>query len=96
MTTYIMRGKYSPEAAGLISSQRTTRATEIIRACGGSIAAAYATMGEADLLAIVEFPGDREATKASVALSSSMGIHFVTVPAIRIEEFDDLVGEVAQ
>lgn len=41
---------------------------------------------------IVEFPGVGEAIRASVALNKALGIAFSTVPAIRVEEFDKLVG----
>ena len=53
----------------------------------------YVTMGETDLLAIVEFPGVSRAIKASVALNKAMGISFSTVPAIGLEEFDMLACE---
>ena len=43
-------------------------------------------------MAIVEFPGVNEAMKTSVALNKALGISFSTVPALRIEDFDKLVG----
>jgi len=92
MTTFIMTGRYSAEAIKRISSQRTTKATRIIRQCGGKLVAAYATLGKTDLLAIVEFPGASEVIKASVALNKALGIAFSSVPAIGIAEFDKLVG----
>ena len=92
MALFIMTGRYSAEAIKKISAERTTKATKILQQCGGKLVAAYATMGETDLLAIAEFPGASDAIKASVALNKAMGISFSTVPAIRIEEFDKLVG----
>lgn len=92
MTTFIMTGKYSAEAIKQISGERTTIALEIVKQCGGKFVAAYATMGDTDLLAIVEFPGVNEAMKASVALNKALGISFSTVPALRVEDFDKLVG----
>ena len=92
MTTFIMRGKYSAEAVNKISAERTVKANQIIRQCGGNIVGAYATMGEADILAVAEFPGVNEAMRASVSLTEAMGISFATVPALRMEEFDKLVG----
>jgi len=53
--------------------------------------AVYATMGKTDILVIAEFPGIKEAMKASVELNKALGISFSTVPALRIEEFDKLV-----
>jgi len=92
MTTFIMTGKYSVEAIKQISGERTTIAVDIIKQCGGKLVAAYATMGETDLLAIMEFPGINEAVKASVALNKALGISFSTVPALPVEDFDKLVG----
>ena len=92
MTTFIMTGRYSAESIKQISGERTTKAVQIVQQCGGKFVAAYATMGETDVLAIVEFPGVSEAMKASVALNKALGISFSTVPAIHVEDFDKLVG----
>jgi uncharacterized protein with GYD domain len=92
MTTFIMTGRYSPDAVKQISGERTTEGTETIQRCGGKLVAGYATMGKTDLLLIVEFPGVSEAIKASVALSKATGIAFSTVPAIGLADFDKLVG----
>jgi uncharacterized protein with GYD domain len=92
VATFIMTGKYSAESIKRISSERTMKAIEIVEQCDGKLVAAYATMGDNDLLAIMEFPGVDEAIKASVALHEALGIAFSTVPAIRVEDFDKLVG----
>jgi len=92
MATFIMTGSYTTEAINQISAKRTTKAQEIVKKCGGKIMAAYATLGDTDLLAVMEFPSINDAIKASVALSKALEISFSTVPAIRIEEFDKLVG----
>ena len=92
MATFIMTGSYTTEAINQISAKRTTKAQEIVKKCGGKIVAAYATLGDTDLLAVMEFPSINDAIKASVALSKALEISFSTVPAIRIEEFDKLVG----
>jgi uncharacterized protein with GYD domain len=87
-----MKGKYSADAVSRISAGRTQSATDIVAECGGSLTAVYATLGEDDLLVIVEFPGVEEAVKASVALNRAFGISFATTPALSIERFDALVG----
>jgi uncharacterized protein with GYD domain len=74
MATFIMTGRYSTEAIKRISGERTTKATDIVQQCGGKLVAAYATMGETDLLVIVEFPGVGEAIRASVALNKALGL----------------------
>jgi len=92
MTTFIMTGKYSAEAEKQISAGRTTKAIEIIQQCGGRLVAAYATLGKTDLLAITEFPDAGAVMKASIALTKALGISFASVPALKVEEFDRLVG----
>ena len=92
MTTFIMMGRYSAESIKEISGERTTKGVQIVQQCGGKFVSAYATMGKTDVLAIVEFPGVREAMKASVALNKALGISFSTVPALYLEDFDKLVG----
>ncbi|MBI5674851.1 MAG: GYD domain-containing protein [Nitrospirae bacterium] len=87
-----MKGKYSSEAIKQISGKRTTKATDIVKKCGGKIVAVYATMGDTDLLAITEFPSLNEAIKASIALNKALGISFSTVPAITVEDFDKLAS----
>ena len=91
-----MTGKYSTGAVKQISHKRTVKTSQIVRQCGGTIVGAYATLGEIDLLLIVEFPGCGEAIKASVALNKALGISFATRPAIRIEDFDKLVCNKAE
>lgn len=92
MTVFIMTGRYSAEALKEISSQRTAEAVEIIEQCGGRLLAAYATMGDTDIVSIVEMPGVSDAMKASVALTRAFGISFSTMPALPMEDFDKLVG----
>jgi hypothetical protein len=41
---------------------------------------------------IVDFPGVREAMKASVGLNKALGISFATMPALPVEDFDKLVA----
>lgn len=92
MTTFIMTGKYSSEAVKKISGERTTHAHQIIKECGGKAVAVYATLGDGDILAIVEFPGISELMKASIALNKALGISFASVPALPIDDFDKLLG----
>lgn len=91
MTTFIMTGKYSSESVKKISGERTVKANQVVQQCGGSIARAYATLGETDLLLVTEFPGVREAMRASVALHEALGISFATTAALPVEDFDKLI-----
>jgi len=93
MTTFIMQGKYSAESVKKISKGRTVNAIKIIKQSKGKLVAAYAMMGETDLLFITEFPGVAEAIKASINLNKILGISFATLPALKVEEFDKLAGK---
>ena len=92
MTTFIMKGKYSADSVKKISKGRTVDAIKIIKQGKGKLVAAYAVMGETDLLFITEFPGIAEAMKASIALNKKLGISFATLPAVKVDEFDKLAA----
>jgi uncharacterized protein with GYD domain len=94
MATFILYGKYSSSALQQISAERTTGAVELIAKFGGEVESMYATLGEHDLVLVVDFPGVEEALKASVALARSTGIGFTTAPAVSVEEFDQIMGDV--
>ena len=91
MTTYIMFGKFSIGAMKEISTERTKRAAAIVDINGGKVKDIYALLGETDVVAIVDFPGLKEAMKASVELTKLLGISFITAPAVPVEEFDQLM-----
>lgn len=92
MATFIMTGKYTADSVKQISDERTVEAHEIVKQSGGTITTAYVTLGQTDLVLIVEFPGVNEAMKASVALNKALGISFATIPALPVADFDKLVG----
>jgi uncharacterized protein with GYD domain len=92
MATYIMFGKYSLDAVKTISAERTEKADALIKANGGTLKAAYAVLGEYDLVVIAEFPGTEQAMKVSVEAAKAFGISFVTAPAVSVETFDKMMG----
>ena len=94
MSIFLMFGKYSSEAMKDISSDRTEKAREVIQKNGGKIISMYAVMGEHDLVFTIDFPDADKAVATSVALYKLTGIHFTTSPAVDVEQFDKLVGEV--
>ena len=94
MATYLMFGKYSSQALKGMSIARTDKARELVKQFGGEVDAIYATLGDHDLVIIASLPGTEEAMKASLALTKLTGITFSTTPAVTVEEFDKLTGEV--
>jgi uncharacterized protein with GYD domain len=92
MATFIMFGEYSLDAIKAISAERTTKAEALIKENGGTLKAAYAVLGEYDLVLIAEFPGTEQAMKVSVEAAKAFGISFTTAPAVSVETFDQLMG----
>lgn len=93
MATYFMFGDYSQDAVKKISAKRTDETGELIEKHGGKLTAAYALLGEKDLVLIVDLPGTEQAMKTSVALSKMLGIGFTTVPAVSVETFDKITAD---
>ena len=93
MATYFLFGKYSNDSISKVTVKRTEEARNLVRKAGGEVKSFYSLLGPHDLVMIADFPGNREAMKASVALAKSLGISFSTEPALSIEDFDKLATE---
>lgn len=91
MAKYLMLGKYSNEAVKGISIERTKKVVGIIEKSGGKVNDMLALLGKYDLAFIVDLPGNKEALKASVALTKATDIGFCTLPAVTVEEFDKII-----
>jgi uncharacterized protein with GYD domain len=93
MPTFMMLGKYTPEALKGISPERTDKAVELIRKNGGKVISMYSVLGEQDLVFILDFPDAEKALVTSVALNRLTGISFTTSPVVEVEKFDKLIGQ---
>jgi uncharacterized protein with GYD domain len=91
MPTFMMLGKYTPEALKGISPERTDKAVEQIRKNGGKVVSMYSVLGEHDLVFILDLPDAEKALATSVALNRLTGISFTTSPVVEVEKFDKLV-----
>jgi uncharacterized protein with GYD domain len=94
MATFILFGRYSPEALKGVSSVRTKKALTLVKKFKGKILSMYALLGEKDLMFIADFPGVEEAMQASVALHKLTGISFSTTAAVSVDTFDKLMAEI--
>ena len=92
MATYIMLGKYSPDALGRISADRTWEALAQIKENGGEPKATWVTLGGTDVVAVMDLPDTEHALRTSIGLSKLLGISFTTLPAVTAEEFDKLMA----
>jgi uncharacterized protein with GYD domain len=91
MASFVLLGKYTPQALADLSAKRTKDALDIIKKNEGEVQMMYATLGQNDLVFILDFPGVKEAMKASVALTKLTGIGFTTSPAVPVDVFDKLM-----
>jgi len=94
MATFFMFGKYSSEALKSISAERTKKAMEMVRRCGGKVQSIHALLGKHDLVIIADFDAMEQAMKASVSLTKMTNIAFTTSLAITAEKFDEIMAEV--
>jgi len=93
MPVFFMFGKYTSDAMQEISRERTKKAIDIAEQFGGVISAMYALMGAYDLVLIANFPNMKEALQASITITKATGISFSTLPAMPVEEFDELMAK---
>lgn len=92
MAKYLMMGKYTQEAVKGITAERTRQGTAVIEKAGGKVNAAYALLGDCDLMLLVDLPGTAEVMKVSLALTKLTGISFTSYPAVSMEEFDRILS----
>lgn len=93
MSLYFMFGKYTSESVKKISRERTEQVIRIVRSFGGELKSMYVLLGAYDLVLIAGFPDMKEALQASIAITKETGISFSTLPAMPVEEFDELVAD---
>lgn len=93
MQTFFMFGKYSSDSIQDISKERTSKAAETVQRFGGRVNYMYALLGAYDLVIVSSFESLTEAVKASVEITKATGVSFSTLPAIPVEEFDDLIAK---
>ena len=94
MATFLMFGKYSPEAVKKISAERTEKTKQMVKKFKGQVKSMFALLGDFDLLLIAELPDAEKAMQFSVSLAKLTGIAFTTYPAVTVAEFDKLMAEI--
>ena len=94
MATYFLNGRYTQQALGQLSAERTNKTKAYVEKCGGKVKSIYALLGCTDLILIVDLPGTKEAMRASLGLSKLLGMAISTNEAVTVEEFDKIVKDV--
>ena len=94
MYPFLMLGNYTSPATQGISKARTKQVASLIKECGGEMQDIYGLLGAYDLAIIADFPDNETAIRTSLSLTKMTGITFSTMPAVRVEAFDNLVSDI--
>jgi len=94
MATYFLMGKYSQQALGQLSAERTNKTKAYVEKCGGKLKSIHALLGDTDLVIVADLPGTKDAIKASLGLSKLLNMAISTHEAVTVEEFDKIIKEV--
>jgi uncharacterized protein with GYD domain len=90
MPLYVTLMKYTTEGIKGISAERGQQIRSLVESKGGKPVAGYALMGEWDVLSIWEYPDEKSAMSALVAIGK-MGVFTTqTMTAVPVEEFQNL------
>ncbi len=95
MATYITLANYTAQGIANIKDgpTRLDAAREQLGALGVTIKEFYLTMGEYDIVTVVEAPDNQTAAKALIALGAQGNISTTTMAALSEGEFRDLIAE---
>ena len=96
MQTYISLVKFTQQGLQTMKDDGIERAEMVkqnAKALGGKLLEAYYCLGEYDVVAVWEFPDNKTAMKAAV-LNASLGhIRITTMPAVRRDEWKQLLQD---
>lgn len=97
MAVYITLGNYTAQGIANIadSPSRLDAAREQMATLGVRIKDFYLTIGEYDIVAIVEAPDNKTAAKALIALGVQGNVSTRTLAALTEEEFRGVISELA-
>ncbi len=94
MPTYIVLSSFTDQ--GIRSVKDTTKRAEAVKAAakkfGASMNQIYWTLGQYDLVAIVEAPDDESATAFGLAIGAAGNIRGQTLRAFSKNEMDGILG----
>jgi uncharacterized protein with GYD domain len=94
MPTYIVLSNFTDQ--GIRSVKDTTKRADAVKAAakkfGASMNQIYWTLGQYDLVAIVEAPDDESATAFSLAIGAAGNVRGQTLRAFAKDEMDGILG----
>jgi uncharacterized protein with GYD domain len=94
MPTYIALLQYTQKGLENIkqSPSRVDAARKAFQQAGGEMRALYLTMGQYDLVSIIEAPDDQTMAKIALALGAQGNVRTQTLKAFTEEEFHKIVA----
>lgn len=94
MATYITLGSYTAQGIANIkeSPDRLDQAREQLGQLGVQLKEFYLTMGEYDIVTIVEAPDQATAAKALIAIGMQGNVSTTTMAALTEDEFREVVS----
>lgn len=95
MATYITLANYTAQGIANIkdSPSRLDAAREQLASLGVEIKDFYLTVGEYDIVTVMEAPDNATAAKALIALGAQGNISTTTLAALTEDEFRNLISE---
>jgi uncharacterized protein with GYD domain len=97
MPVYVSLVKFTQEGITTMKDQGIARSEKVrknIEDLGGTLLDAYYCLGKYDVVAILEFPDNETALKASVKNASLGHISITTMPAVTRDEWTKLLRQV--
>jgi uncharacterized protein with GYD domain len=94
MPTYISMLRYTQQGISTVKNApaRIDAAKEAYRKAGGELKSIYLTLGQYDLVAIVEMPNDEAVARMALALGVQGNIRSETMRAFTEAEFRKIAG----
>ncbi len=94
MPTYIQLYRWTDQGARNVreSPDRIATATQALQSMGGELKGVYVTMGQYDLISVLEAPDDETAATFALALGSLGNVHTETLRAFTQDEFRQIVA----
>lgn len=92
MPIYITLFKWTDQGAKNVKEgpSKIEQSIKTAQELGGKVLGCYVTMGEYDLMSIIEWPTDEAAVKTSLAVSSRGNARTTTLRAFTVPEFVEI------
>jgi uncharacterized protein with GYD domain len=92
MKTFLIFGKSTSSELKEISIKYRAEVVSLVAGLGGDVKSMYVMLREKYLVLILAFPEIKRAMKASMALSKLTGISFRILPAVPVDEFNEIMA----